>query len=123
MKLREVPFVVCVLFSIQTDRMDANNKTSNIYFNCESAYNYSSVKVPRNATSFIVQLLQHRNYMISQIHITAAHTMQFVRAQHWLNPGYVFGFGLTGFYLQLHNYWIHTLCNSSHTGQIEINFI
>ena len=36
--------------------MDANNKTSNSYCNWESAYNYSSVKVSRYTTTFIVQL-------------------------------------------------------------------
>ena len=56
MKLRKEPSDVCVLFFHGNRRMDANNKTSNSYFNCEIVYNYSSVKVPRNTTSFTVQL-------------------------------------------------------------------
>jgi hypothetical protein len=68
MKLREQPsgvcVCVCVLFSHANRRMDANNKTSNNYLNCESAYNFSSVKVPRNAISFIVQ----RNTAAQELH-------------------------------------------------------
>jgi len=103
MKIRKLTFGVRVCY-FPCKRMYANNKTSNSYFNCESAYNYSSVKVTRNTTDFIVQLLQHKNYMISQIHVTAAHTMQFVRAPHWLNAGCVFSIGLIDFFLLLHNY-------------------